>query len=268
HTDAEGTVVAQTNAGRAILSRSVYDSYGATQDHGNDDGPGYTGHVQDSLTGLTYMQQRYYDPGLMRFVSADPVDVDAATGGNFNRYWYAKDNPYRYTDPDGRCPTKDKPCPPPKPKPKPKPQPKPITLPTITVTAPAPAIPASPGFPSVQIPWPTIGRLAGAMARRVPYFLIFVPGNLAPSDCGDGRCAMMSELGENAPTDAPPGTLPLDKAKGKFGLSKDDVHKIKDNATGGLGGGRTWVGVDPNGEVGTSDNGKWVPQGTVDELKH
>lgn len=102
HTDAEGTVVAQTNAGRAILSRSVYDSYGATQDHGNDDGPGYTGHVQDSLTGLTYMQQRYYDPGLMRFVSADPVDVDAATGGNFNRYWYAKDNPYRYTDPDGR----------------------------------------------------------------------------------------------------------------------------------------------------------------------
>lgn len=36
------------------------------------------------------------------FLSVDPVGVDTTTGGNFNRYWYANDNPYRYTDPDGR----------------------------------------------------------------------------------------------------------------------------------------------------------------------
>lgn len=33
----------------------------------------------------------------------DPVTVDSV-GGNFNRYWYANNNPYRFTDPDGRSP--------------------------------------------------------------------------------------------------------------------------------------------------------------------
>jgi hypothetical protein len=49
------------------------------------------------------MQQRYYDPGGGRFLSVDPVTANGNTGGNFNRYWYANDNPYRFTDPDGRC---------------------------------------------------------------------------------------------------------------------------------------------------------------------
>jgi hypothetical protein len=47
------------------------------------------------------MQQRYYDPRVARFWSVDPVTVSSA-GGNFNRYWYGNDNPYRFTDPDGR----------------------------------------------------------------------------------------------------------------------------------------------------------------------
>lgn len=49
------------------------------------------------------MQQRYYDPESGRFLSTDPV-LTSSDGGNFNRYWYANDNPYRYTDRDGRCP--------------------------------------------------------------------------------------------------------------------------------------------------------------------
>jgi hypothetical protein len=48
------------------------------------------------------MQQRYYDPQIGRFLSVDSVGVNPTTGANFNRYWYANDNPYRYTDPDGR----------------------------------------------------------------------------------------------------------------------------------------------------------------------
>lgn len=32
----------------------------------------------------------------------DPVTADGNTGSNFNRYWYANNNPYRFTDPDGR----------------------------------------------------------------------------------------------------------------------------------------------------------------------
>ena len=46
--------------------------------------------------------QRYYDPGIGRFLSVDPVTANGNTGGNFNRYKYANNNPYRFTDPDGR----------------------------------------------------------------------------------------------------------------------------------------------------------------------
>lgn len=37
-----------------------------------------------------------------RFVSADPAPANVKSGQNFNRYWYGNNNPYRFTDPDGR----------------------------------------------------------------------------------------------------------------------------------------------------------------------
>lgn len=35
--------------------------------------------------------------------STDPVPANPNTGGNFNRYAYVNNNPYRYVDPDGRA---------------------------------------------------------------------------------------------------------------------------------------------------------------------
>jgi RHS repeat-associated protein len=101
HTDALGTPVAQTGANRAVLERSEYEPYGRLMDRPIDDRIGFTGHMQDTQTGLTYMQQRYYDPVAGVFLSADPVAVRSA-GDNFHRYRYANNNPYRYVDPDGR----------------------------------------------------------------------------------------------------------------------------------------------------------------------
>ena len=46
--------------------------------------------------------QRYYDPQIGRFLSVDPVTADTVSGWNFNRYNYAANNPYKFTDPDGR----------------------------------------------------------------------------------------------------------------------------------------------------------------------
>ncbi|WP_291220039.1 RHS repeat-associated core domain-containing protein [Dokdonella sp.] len=83
-------------------SRQLHEPYGLVSVGTPTQGPGFTGHVYDAQTGIYYMQQRYYDPVAGRFLSVDPVGPEAATGASFNRYWYANNNPYTFTDPDGR----------------------------------------------------------------------------------------------------------------------------------------------------------------------
>jgi RHS repeat-associated protein len=103
HTDALGSPVAATNAQGQVIERNDYEPYGAIIGKPNHNGIGYTGHVMDGGTGLTYMQQRYYDQSIGRFLSVDPVTANSVTGANFNRYKYAENNPYSYVDPDGRA---------------------------------------------------------------------------------------------------------------------------------------------------------------------
>ncbi|MCG7639744.1 RHS repeat-associated core domain-containing protein [Alteromonas sp. CNT1-28] len=54
------------------------------------------------------MQARYYDPVIGRFYSNDPVNAATfLSQGNiqgFNRYAYANNNPYKFTDPTGMSP--------------------------------------------------------------------------------------------------------------------------------------------------------------------
>jgi RHS repeat-associated protein len=100
HTDSLGSPVVETSATGAIVKRNSYAPYGEAYGS-NIDGTGYTGHVMDQVTGLTYMQQRYYDPAIGRSLSIDPVAA-RERGDNFNRYAYANNNPYKFTDPDGR----------------------------------------------------------------------------------------------------------------------------------------------------------------------
>jgi RHS repeat-associated protein len=107
HTDALGSPVLRSSASGALASgsRSTYEPYGATMaPSGILPGfeLGFTGHVNDAETGLTYMQQRYYEPLAGRFLSVDPVVTDEKTGDHFNRYRYAANNPYKYKDPTGR----------------------------------------------------------------------------------------------------------------------------------------------------------------------
>ncbi|MGN7726481.1 RHS repeat domain-containing protein [Luteimonas sp. 22616] len=102
HTDALGSPVAVTNSAGQVIERTEYAPYGEQLNRPNDNKPGYTGHVADVTTGLSYMQQRYYDPQIGRFLSRDPVTANPNTGANFNAYWYANNNPYKFSDPDGR----------------------------------------------------------------------------------------------------------------------------------------------------------------------
>jgi RHS repeat-associated protein len=106
HTDALGSVVAVTDANRTVIERREYEPFGQQLTPTVQNGPGYTGHVQDAATGLTYMQQRYYDPGVGRFLSVDPISAfSSGDWRQFNPYAYAHNDPYGSIDADGRWAT-------------------------------------------------------------------------------------------------------------------------------------------------------------------
>ncbi len=109
HTDALGSPIAATDEIGAVLQTTEHEPYGKMLNRSNDNRPGYTGHMMDKATGLVYMQQRYYDPLIPRFLSVDPITAYSNPVGAFNRYWYANNNPYKFTDPDGRQAVPDKP---------------------------------------------------------------------------------------------------------------------------------------------------------------
>lgn len=102
YTDPQGTPLAEADAQGNITATFDYAPYGKIALGTPPYGPGYTGHVNDPETNLIYMQHRYYDAAIGRFVSVDPVSPTAASIFAFNRYDYANDNPARYIDPDGR----------------------------------------------------------------------------------------------------------------------------------------------------------------------
>jgi RHS repeat-associated protein len=105
HTDALGSPVAVSNEAGGQIDRTDWEPYGAAIGKPTYDGLGYTGHMMDGATGLTYMQQRYYDADVGRFLSVDPVTADeSGNWEHFSRYSYAYNNPYKFNDPDGRCP--------------------------------------------------------------------------------------------------------------------------------------------------------------------
>jgi len=101
HTDLLGSPIDGITGSTSYTEN--YKPWGEKVDHpvqlSND--IGYTGHQSDIATNLTYMQARYYDPVVGRFMAVDPVDFSPDNPMSFNRYSYVNNNPYRYTDPTG-----------------------------------------------------------------------------------------------------------------------------------------------------------------------
>ena len=65
----------------------------------------FTGKERDYETGLDYFGARYYRAEIGRFTSVDPVmtvQQNLVDPQRWNRYAYVRNNPLRFTDPDGR----------------------------------------------------------------------------------------------------------------------------------------------------------------------
>ena len=63
----------------------------------------YRGYVYDEETKLYYLQSRYYNPDICRFISADSISYLGADGTpqSYNLFAYCGNNPVMYSDPTG-----------------------------------------------------------------------------------------------------------------------------------------------------------------------
>jgi RHS repeat-associated protein len=102
HSDHRGTPLVKTLNTGAVEAGSYkrLSPFGTSYENVYLDEPGFTKHLTDGVSSMSYMQQRYYDPNMAGFISPDPVGPNHF---GFSRYAYANNNPYTFVDPDGRA---------------------------------------------------------------------------------------------------------------------------------------------------------------------
>jgi RHS repeat-associated protein len=107
HLDALGSVRALTNQAGQIIERHDYLPFGEEWNpQPSSDARKFTGKERDPETGYDYFGARYLSTKTARFTTVDPLFTLAenlADPQRWNRYSYVRNNPLRYTDPDGRA---------------------------------------------------------------------------------------------------------------------------------------------------------------------
>ena len=105
--DAKGsTVTVLDNAGSRVVSY-LYDDFGdvteskATGYRGFENELQYTGAVHDEMTGLLYLNARYYEPRTGRFITRDSYRGERENADTWHLYAYCANNPINYVDPTG-----------------------------------------------------------------------------------------------------------------------------------------------------------------------
>ncbi|WP_281408857.1 MULTISPECIES: RHS repeat-associated core domain-containing protein [unclassified Mesorhizobium] len=100
HRDHLASVRMVTDASGAIVEQTSYATYGERLNTGFQTQKSYIGERFDPETGLMYLNARYMDPVLGRFISPDDWDP-TLPGVGTNRYAYAQNDPVNKSDANG-----------------------------------------------------------------------------------------------------------------------------------------------------------------------
>jgi RHS repeat-associated protein len=108
----QGDIIEIVDASGYTVARYRYDAWGNIV-YQEDSGLGianinpyrYRSYRYDTETGLYYLNTRYYDPSIGRFISADSINfLDPSNTQGLNLYAYCGNNPVMYIDRDGNFP--------------------------------------------------------------------------------------------------------------------------------------------------------------------
>ena len=105
----QGDVVKILNTSGGVVASYTYDAWGKVSYSGSIGQINpirYRGYYYDTDTGFYYLQSRYYDPAIKRFINADDASLIGANGDfiSFNLYAYCLNNPVMCKDESGYAP--------------------------------------------------------------------------------------------------------------------------------------------------------------------
>ena len=113
--NAQGDIIQIRDQSDAVVANYTYDAWGALLSVTDENGAAitasahialrnpirYRGYLYDSETGFYWVQARYYDPAIRRWINADSqLNVKDGVLG-YNLFAYCQNNPVTYSDPTG-----------------------------------------------------------------------------------------------------------------------------------------------------------------------
>ena len=108
--NAQGDVAAILDSSGTMVASYNYDAWGSCTVYNSSDAAigdlnplRYRSYYYDAETGFYYLQSRYYDPAICRFINADTFATTDANGFlSANMFAYCENNPVNYSDANGR----------------------------------------------------------------------------------------------------------------------------------------------------------------------